>query len=105
MSDSQEENIACPFDGCGWEREYNPDDYHDKLDADYAAETHYERQHGGEVRVRVMLEWTEVLGSRSPQEVSDAAHDEWAPAENGADLVFTYAEVIEEADDHARAEQ
>jgi hypothetical protein len=94
----------CPFEGCDWAVEFNPDNYHDELDADHRSEQHYEREHAGRVRVRVVLEYERLLGARTPQEVSDAAHEKWADKQPGA-LAFTYAEEIEPADDHERIEQ
>jgi hypothetical protein len=101
--DSQEQSsglMECPFDGCDWEREYDPDDYYDELMSDSYAQRHYEDEHAGRVRVRIVLEAEQLLGDRTAQEVSDAFHESWEEKDLPADLMYTYAEVVEEADEH-----
>lgn len=89
----------CPFDGCDWSKEYDPNSYDSGLDADFAAEMHYEREHAGRVRIRVTLEVEQLLGSRDPEEIGSRALDRWQEKTSWTPI-HTQVKVVEDADDH-----
>lgn len=88
----------CPFPECDWTHEYTslgPDGY--PID-DYPTARHYEREHGGRIRLQVVVEKTQVLGSRSPREVRKQAFERWDDTHH--EVAYIRSEVLEEADDH-----
>ena len=95
--------VTCPFDGCDWSRRLA---YPDSPDADMMAEhkaiTHYEREHAGRCRIRVVLESEQLLRHGTLEERIDRAHDRWADKDLGLgwDVAYVLGEVIEPADDH-----
>lgn len=89
----------CPFPDCGWSHEYDPESYTSTLDADFAAERHYEREHAGRVRVQVVVEFERMLGGLSPREIREDLLEQWE--EEHHPVAYVRTEVLEEADDHA----
>ncbi|PGF14417.1 hypothetical protein CP556_21385, partial [Natrinema sp. CBA1119] len=91
----------CPFPDCEWAYEYAPD-YDGRLEADFRSEMHYEREHAGEVRIKVTLETAQLLGDRNPMAVAEHAHERFADKTTaGYEVAYACAEVTEEADDHS----
>lgn len=99
MNDTGVARRECPYNGCGWHIEVEKDWPEDEIareDADHQAEMHFEREHGGRAKVRVVLE-KEVFAhpGRELQDILDETHDEIedkAPA--GWDVAFAYGEFL-----------
>lgn len=89
----------CPFPECDWSKEYDPDNYAEEVDADWSAEMHYEKEHGGRVRIQVTLETEEILGGRDHKDIRERILDE--EDFPGYSIAFVATEVVEEADDHS----
>jgi len=94
----------CPFEGCGWSIEVAklyPEDQMAREDAEHQAERHFDREHRGKARIKVVLE-REV--SPHPKqdlvEIIDHYHDQVAdsfPA--GFEVAYAVGEWLEKSDD------
>lgn len=99
------ETRECPFPDCEWTYEY-ADDYDGRLDADFRSEMHYEREHAGEVRIKVTLETTQRLEDQDPAAVAERAHERFAERDTGPyEVAYACAEVTEEPNDHSVLEE
>lgn len=94
----------CPFDGCGWQIEVgkmSPEDETARRDAEHRAELHFDREHRGTARVKVVLEReVSVHPGQDIQEIVDHHHDTLSddtPA--GYEVAYAVGEYIEEPDD------
>lgn len=93
----------CPHQGCGWQIKVDkmyPEDETARDEAECHAERHFDREHRGEARVRVVLE-REVSAhpEQTLQDIIDSEHDRLAedtPA--GFEVAFAYGELLEEPD-------
>lgn len=94
----------CPFDGCGWEVTVDklyPEDDMAENDAEHQAEMHFEREHCGEAKVRVVLEKKVMLHpGNDVQSMVDRYHDRVADEEElrGFEVAFAFGEELERAD-------
>jgi hypothetical protein len=100
-SDRRTEQLTCPFEGCEWEHNYNPDSPWGREDAESHAELHYERDHAGKVRIQVTLEREQLLGERDPEDIRERVMNDFEE-KSSYDVAFVRTEVLEEADDHSR---
>jgi len=95
------EEVDCPFEACDWSQEYINDE-EGRMMKGAKAEQHYNREHAGEARVKVVLEKTVNIGDREPHDLSDSAHDELAGEVPGYEVAYAVTEVVEEASDHSK---
>jgi len=93
----------CPFPGCDWSDAYDAEDYADQIASEEAAELHYERKHGGKVRIQLTFELENCLGDRDPKEIRERYLDEFEDEYHfgGFQLAHVATEITEEPDDHA----
>lgn len=97
--------VTCPFDGCDWSDFTAPGpDMH--MHAEDIAIRHYEREHAGKCRIRVVLESERLLREGTLQERIDSAHDRWDGTDVGVgwEVAYVLGEVVQEADDHEEME-
>lgn len=105
-TDSEDESVSvseCPFPECDWSREYDPNDEYGRAMTEASAEHHYEREHAGRVRVQVTLEKEQLLGGRATEDIRKRLSDEMDGVK-GYSLAYVRTEVLEEPDDHSKAE-
>lgn len=91
----------CPIDGCDYTTASDGAYERDRLAHEHDAEMHYEREHAGRVRIKVVLETEQLLGGRDPMDVADHHFDRMSEDDRtpfGYDVAYTVAEVIEESD-------
>lgn len=76
------------------------------MHAEDLAIRHYEREHAGRCRIRVVLESEQLLRSGTLQDRIDDAHDRWVDKDVGVgwDVAYVLGEVVQEADDHDEME-
>lgn len=103
MSEQQERATIpfdCPIEGCDYSTASEGAYERDRLAHEHDAEMHYEREHAGRVRIKVVLETEQLLGERDPMDVADYFHDRFTDSDrpHGFDVAYTVAEVIEESD-------
>lgn len=103
-SEQSLETAECPFPDCDWDYRYDPEQYYDELDKDFAAEQHYEREHAGRVRIQVTLEKEQMLCERDPREIRERLSEEMEGVK-GFSLAYVRTEVLEDADDHSRVQE
>lgn len=101
-ADTGAEVRECRFEDCDWSHEFDSDGHGDRDVASYRTRRHYEREHGGRVRIRVTLEREQILGDRDPHDVADRFHDSFEDRVGGWDVSYAVAEVVEEPDDHSK---
>lgn len=97
------EVMRCPFDGCSWHREFDPDDEFSKEMADHDSEMHYEREHAGRIRVQVTLEREYLIGNRETEDVRISELERFE--KDGYEVAHVRSEVLKEADDHPDKER
>lgn len=91
----------CPYNGCDWTEEYDPESRIDELAAEDAATIHFESHHGGTARVRVVLE-RDVFAApgRDLSDIVDRYHDRISDEPpTGFDVAFAYGEFVDEPED------
>lgn len=89
----------CQFPGCEWSKEHG-DSYSEELSRDFDAERHYEREHGGRIRIQVTLEAEQILGGRDPKDVRKQWMEDYDDSHH-IDVAYVRTEVLEESDNHA----
>lgn len=105
MSDAGCVTRECPYKGCGWEvsvSKVHPEDTAARNSADTEAERHFENEHCGKAKVRVVLEREVMVHPDDDlQSIVDRNHDTVANGEEpaGFEVAWASGEELEEADD------
>jgi hypothetical protein len=103
-NDHGTERRECPFDGCGWSIEVEklyPKDQQAREDAEHQAEMHFDREHRGQARVKVVLEReVSVHPKQSLSEIIDGEHDRMVDdTPVGYEVAYAVGEFLKEPDD------
>jgi hypothetical protein len=103
VSATMSEGMAtCPFPECDWE--YDPAFREpDTLDAEFAAEEHYEREHAGKIQIQITLETQRLIGERTPKEIREQFLERYEE-KTYADVAHIRTEILEEPTDHEQLE-